>query len=66
MAGREKGVGTTPCPECGTDLKRVALPDGGVTAETCPTCYPSVEKAGKATATVTRERGTTTTEKDES
>lgn len=59
MARREKGVGSSACPKCGTDLKTVRLPDGGVAAETCPKCY-KLETASKAPApaSVSRETGT--------
>lgn len=61
MAKREKGVGTSACPNCGTDLKTVRLPDGGVAAETCPKCF-KLETASKAAVapTASRETGTDT------
>lgn len=50
----------TACPTCGTDLKKVALPDGGIAAETCPKCF-KLETASKAPAPVmAREKGTDT------
>jgi ssDNA-binding Zn-finger/Zn-ribbon topoisomerase 1 len=60
---REKGVGTIPCPECGTELKQVRLADGGVAAETCPKCFKTEKAAAKTASTSTsREKGTDTTE----
>lgn len=60
MSGREKGVASQPCPECGADLKVVTQPDGGVSTEACGSCYPAAktEKASAQSRT-TRERGTT-------
>lgn len=62
MSGREKGVASQPCPECGSDLKVVTQPDGGVSTEACGNCYPAAktEKASAQSRT-TRERGTTAT-----
>ena len=63
MSGREKGVATTPCPNCGTGLKPVQLADGAVSVEACPKCYGTTETASKseAPAASRRERGTDTT-----
>ena len=63
MSGREKGVATTPCPNCGTGLNPVQLADGAVSVEACPKCYGAAETASKAVsapATPSRERGTDT------
>jgi hypothetical protein len=61
MAKREKGVETTPCPTCETDLKLVQMEDGSVTAEACPTCFsaPEPEKASTK-GSPSRETGTDT------
>lgn len=60
MSGREKGVATQPCPECGADLPAVTLPDGGVTTETCSNCNPAetTEKASATETAPTREKAT--------
>lgn len=61
MAKREKGVGTSACPTCGTDLKLVQLPDGGVAAETCPKCFkPETASKAAAAPVMARETGTVT------
>lgn len=59
MSGREKGVASLPCPECGADLAVVTQADGGVSTETCGKCFPAAktEKASARSQT-TRERGT--------
>lgn len=65
MAGREKGVETLPCPNCGDDRPVQILPDGARAAETCPKCYPAPSKKDteKAAAEApSRERGTDTKE----
>jgi hypothetical protein len=63
MTAREKGVASTPCPNCGRGLKQVVLPDGGVSAETCPKCYGKPEKAKAASVDLPeREKGTDTEE----
>lgn len=63
MATREKGVQTTPCPTCETDLKHVEMADGSVTTEVCPKCFSEPEKASKKTTA--REKGTTSTTTEE-
>ena len=60
MSGREKGVATTPCPNCGTGLNPVQLADGAVSVEACPKCYGTVETAASKPASTRRERGTDT------
>jgi Transcription factor zinc-finger len=65
MARREKGVKTTTCPTCGNELKLVSeQDDGGVVGEVCSNCYGSPEKASKSTSSTSREKGTTTKEKE--
>jgi len=59
VSGREKGVATTPCPNCGTGLMPVQLADGAVSVEACPKCYGKPETASKPAST-RRERGTDT------
>lgn len=58
MAEREKGVASTPCPNCGTDLNAVTQLDGATAYEVCSKCYsqPKPEKAAQRTP---RETGTT-------
>lgn len=65
MADREKGVASAPCPNCGTELNAVELPDGATAYEVCPKCYPAQPAPEQAAQTTTRETGTnvdTTTE----
>lgn len=62
MTAREKGVATTPCPSCQSDLPVVTLPDGGMTTEGCKNCYPA-KQPERASATRGRERGSDVQEK---
>lgn len=69
MSGREKGVASAPCPECGRDLAIINQPDGGVSTEACGKCFPAAkksetEKAAKAAkkTAAAREVGTETEE----
>lgn len=64
MVEREKGVETTSCPTCESELKLVEQPDGAVAAEACSTCFTAPEKASKKTASVSREKGTASEEND--
>lgn len=59
MAGREKGVASQPCPQCGAELAVVTQTDGGLSTETCGSCFPSAttEKAS-AEPQSSRELGT--------
>lgn len=60
MSGREKGVASQSCPNCGSELAVVAQPDGGISTETCGKCFPSAtsEKASVQSTKSSRERGT--------
>lgn len=64
MTDRELGAAASVCPNCGSELEAVALPDGGVTVSACPSCYPAEEpkqapeKAKRQQPMVSREQGT--------
>lgn len=64
MAGRQKGVETLPCPNCGTDRPVSVQDDGSKVAEACSKCWPApaTEKAS-AHDKPAREHGTDTKEK---
>ena len=64
---RELGVEIGTCPVCGTPVKQIQMPDGGVSGEPCPTCFErktpvvaetAVEQAAENTQPAPRERGT--------
>lgn len=68
---RELGVAVETCPKCGGVVKQVELPDGGVSGEPCPNCFPGqtpvvgeTEKASE-NVVVLREQGTDVTDTKE-
>lgn len=72
---REIGAQTALCPTCGSQLKAVDQPDGGVAHEPCSTCY-GTQATSKQTqqlhepqrasqATVLRETGTNVDDTEE-